>query len=1066
MMRTRKTRLALGAFLALSMLASACSCEGKDTGTIEGGFRFTAEQAADGAYLIPFGPVAVESRRTLTYEISNTGGRRITIARPELQSPVSTDIPLDGISLDVNETARVAFIYSPEAETTLDQEGTLETSVGEFKLRFSGKGVKPQIVCGPTEMDFGMVERDATMTMTLTCENSTDIPVKLTVGAIQGVNSANFIFRRTFEAGNSLTISPKSSQSIDVQYNAIGQTGLQTANFQVYLVDNGEESPLKMINLSAEVVPSALVAPDEIDFGFSPVRQRKTEQLVLTNVSRRPVTLMRLEVVDEGDAKKIFTHPILRNEVIPPDDPNTEEAENVLEVELAFVPADLGVKTGKLKLLYDANGGRADEGGREVSLKGYGGGPTIACTQNELNFGPVMAGVGRKMLLNCWNSGVRDDASTLDNLVIENVDVVGTAGGDFSAQLLTVAPALGFEPENTFQIEVTYHPSNTEDGVPHNDTLVINSNAGNLPVMEVNLTGIGRILADCNYEIIPRRGDSGVDEGFVRFGIVDKGQQATLEFAIVNKSTEDACLLWDIQLDGTSHEAFAFETVSFYELPPAGEVRFPVTFAPAAYYEEAVTGRVNFTISNKVKPNSFVDLRGVSQIPCARLAPESLDFGTTKPGCSTRERSVAIINICDNPITLRSTGTSPLELPAGTSDEFHVVQDVLPGTTLERSHEAEFTLAYSPTDLGEDRAQVWIWVDGIDEPYMVSLRGNATNDAIQRDSFEQDQKPKVDVLWVMDNSGSMIPFQEVVADNAGPFLEFAEAQGIDYHIGVTTSGITTTSTSGCNGGSKGGEAGRLFPVDGSMPRIITPHTIDRMEVWKHNIHVGDCHATEKLLQAAYLALTPPLVDHADAPASAVPAGTDFPNDGNLGFLRPDAYLNIVFLTDEDGDSNEMLPIEYFNEFQRIKGWRNTNLFKAHAIVGDKGVGCSGPKPGGGTLSAMRGDKFIQVVEESGGVFQSICQPDWEENLRKIGNASFGVKTRFFLTSEPEDTDANGRWSDGEIRVYVNGRRQARTSDLGAEIWTYDSVLNAVDFTPLFIPKPGDEIEIEYTVACG
>ncbi len=41
------------------------------------------------------------------------------------------------------------------------------------------------------------------------------------------------------------------------------------------------------------------------------------------------------------------------------------------------------------------------------------------------------------------------------------------------------------------------------------------------------------------------------------------------------------------------------------------------------------------------------------------------------------------------------------------------------------------------------------------EPYNVGVRGRAAEDAIQRDRFVQERRPSVDLLFVIDSSGSM-----------------------------------------------------------------------------------------------------------------------------------------------------------------------------------------------------------------------------------------------------------------------------------------------------------------------
>src|SRR5690606_14392535 len=125
------------------------------------------------------------------------------------------------------------------------------------------------------------------------------------------------------------------------------------------------------------------------------------------------------------------------------------------------------------------------------------------------------------------------------------------------------------------------------------------------------------------------------------------------------------------------------------------------------------------------------------------------------------------------------------------------------------------------------------------------------------DVFVQDQEPKVDILWVMDNSGSMQDYQNQVANNFPAFLDYAKDLPIDFQIGVTTTAVTEGVIDRYSpGGANGVEDGRLFPIDGSHPRILTPATPDVERHWRHNVQVGTCFDfnQESALEAALQAL--------------------------------------------------------------------------------------------------------------------------------------------------------------------------------------------------------------------
>jgi len=140
-----------------------------------------------------------------------------------------------------------------------------------------------------------------------------------------------------------------------------------------------------------------------------------------------------------------------------------------------------------------------------------------------------------------------------------------------------------------------------------------------------------------------------------------------------------------------------------------------------------------------------------------------------------------------------------------------------------------------------------------------------------------------------------------------------------------------------------------------------------------------------------------------------------------------------------------------NFFKAIKGFRNTNLFSASAIVGDAGQGCNGP---GG--NAGGGDRYISVAQQTGGIFESICTSSWSNALQNLGLNVFGYKSRFFLSNTPVA---------GSIEVLVDGVRVEQQAMSGQVRWGYDGATNAVNFAPLAIPEPGSEIIVRYVAEC-
>ncbi|MFT5434275.1 MAG: hypothetical protein ACI9OJ_004988 [Myxococcota bacterium] len=177
--------------------------------------------------------------------------------------------------------------------------------------------------------------------------------------------------------------------------------------------------------------------------------------------------------------------------------------------------------------------------------------------------------------------------------------------------------------------------------------------------------------------------------------------------------------------------------------------------------------------------------------------------------------------------------------------------------------------------------------------------------------------------------------------------------------------------------------------------------------------------------------------------SMIAPATSFCGHANMEFLRSDASLEIIFVSDEN-DVSAFSVSTYIDFFKALKGPKNTELLHAHAIVGDEG-NCSG---GGNGLDGAR---FREVADATGGLFQSICGLDWSQTLTAIFNQPFPHQTQFFL-SRPA--------APSSIVVTIG----AMACDTG---WSYELATNSVvlDADGDCFPKAGAAFDVSYEVLC-
>ncbi len=282
--------------------------------------------------------------------------------------------------------------------------------------------------------------------------------------------------------------------------------------------------------------------------------------------------------------------------------------------------------------------------------------------------------------------------------------------------------------------------------------------------------------------------------------------------------------------------------------------------------------------------------------------------------------------------------------------------------------------------------------------------------SLQVDTFSQKTSAKIDILWIIDNSGTMIQEQANLANNFDAFIEVVENSSVDYQIGVISTDMENIAFAGKLQGN---------------PRIIQAGPDARTQ-FAANVQVGiDGAGKEKGLEAAYMALSEPLL-----------------SGYNAGFLRHDAALAVIFVSDEDDKSFNV--VNFFHRtFETLKGAGNENRVVGGAIVGDRTDGCSGA---GGT--AAPGERYHDLVQAMGGSVGSICEGDFSNTLNQLGLTVAGLDRRFSLSDESPEV--------ASIVVKVDGVEVAENRDTG---WTFEN--GSIFFSGSYVPPPKAVIEVSY-----
>lgn len=162
----------------------------------------------------------------------------------------------------------------------------------------------------------------------------------------------------------------------------------------------------------------------------------------------------------------------------------------------------------------------------------------------------------------------------------------------------------------------------------------------------------------------------------------------------------------------------------------------------------------------------------------------------------------------------------------------------------------------------------------------------------------------MDLLFVIDNSGSMGQEQANLIANFPMFISVLDASGLDYRVAVTTTGRNynysmSTPLGNIPESQTGGDNGAMLqPASCNMTkRWIDKSDPNPSQMFSCVANVGTSGPSDEM----------PLGAVRDAFEDRMADGT------NLGFRRPDALLGVVILTDENDCSYEQSVSLSFSE---------------------------------------------------------------------------------------------------------------------------------------------------------
>ncbi len=223
-------------------------------------------------------------------------------------------------------------------------------------------------------------------------------------------------------------------------------------------------------------------------------------------------------------------------------------------------------------------------------------------------------------------------------------------------------------------------------------------------------------------------------------------------------------------------------------------------------------------------------------------------------------------------------------------------------------------------------------------------------------SVKMNESKRVDILFVVDNSGSMAYEQKSMASRVQNFL--GVVKGLDWQIAVTTTDPRNITLGD----------GRLVALTGKQNQFILTSNMDdadaRTTLGKTLQRSETGSGSEQGIFAAYRAI--------ERSISA--------SGGNVNFVRDDSQLAVVLISDEDESANGVKndPANLVSFVQSTYG--GNKAFSFHSIIARPGdTACLN----GEGYSA--GHRYDAISKLTGGVIGDVCATDYAAQVQGIAD---------------------------------------------------------------------------------
>ncbi|MGV3621087.1 MAG: choice-of-anchor D domain-containing protein [Archangium sp.] len=740
------------------------------------------------------------------------------------------------------------------------------------------------------------------------------------------------------------------------------------------------------VSITANVLDSVLTyEPATVNFGYAAPGATVKREVTVRNLGADAVTLRQLVINDQAQTvpSTIFTYAGATTLEVP--------AEGSVTLELAFKPSILGPRQGQLKMSTSLSSIPM----LSVPLRGIGGGPKID-VPSTLVFQSTLVNTTREMPLPVRNIGFRPNpADPAANLRIDRLTftaLANTSAQEFVADYPPTYDVMnGIESGSVVNFPVWFTPLTPG---PKSFELLISSNDALSPDVTVTVSMEAVVPAPCTYTVTP---------SVIDFGTPRAGTSLDWPVVITNTGTTD-CNVLDARTSSTA--PFTVRNFTAGIIAPGASKRFHVRYTQGALVAGAMVPGQLLHISTNASTTPTTDIPLVASAePTCILTPTSVDFGSAPVGCRSADLPVPVLNTCTSPVT--AGGATIMG-----STEFSLMTSGI-GPLTARSGRT-LTARYLPDALGADEAFIVFSSNENSRVvrHVIPLRGEgSTGTVTERYAVGS---PKLDLLFAIDDSPSMTDEQNTLATALASFGMYATANSIDVRFAATTADLASTAR------------GTLRRTSANVPFVSssTPNAGTELGTL---IRLGATGGLSSCLTSA---------------AEALSDERRF--DSNAGFLRDDAHLGVICLTDSP-DSTPNLPPFEFDRLALVRGPQRRDAF-SYSVVGP----FLPMAPSGCTYDGANTSVHDMAVAVLSGAREEICNV--APSVGAVLASLVERPARGFMVTRAADLSTTPT-------VTVDG------TAVPASDWTIDAVTGRVTFSAAAALSPGRTATVTYAPLC-